>query len=149
MFLRCKKRFKDGKEHLYWSIVENRRANGGRVLQRHVLYLGEINGRQEASWQRTIELFQEGDPTSRQVALFPEEHLPTGDGKGGIPAVGIRLSLVRLERPRQWGACWLGCELWEMLGMEAFWRKRLPVGRQGARWDAILQTLAQVSYGVC
>ena len=57
MFLRCKKRHKDGKEHLYWSIVENRRIAGGKVLQRHVLYLGELNGRQEASWQKTIDLF--------------------------------------------------------------------------------------------
>ena len=49
MFLRCKIRRKDGKEHCYWSIVENRRVFGGRIVQRHVLYLGEINGHQEAA----------------------------------------------------------------------------------------------------
>ena len=57
MFLRCKKRLKDGKEHHYWSIVENRRISGGRVLQRHVLYLGELNGTQEASWRKSVQLF--------------------------------------------------------------------------------------------
>jgi len=61
MFLRCSKRHKDGKEHLYWSVVENRRLHGGRVLQRHVLYLGELNGRQEASWRKTVDLFGQDD----------------------------------------------------------------------------------------
>jgi len=143
MFLRCKKRFKDGKEHLYWSIVENRRVSGGRVVQRHVLYLGELNGRQESSWQKTIDLFaHEGDAAPRQVSLFAHEHLPVNRASGDIPAIGIRLSEMRLERPRQWGACWLGCQLWEQLGLGDFWARRLPVGRQGARWADIVKTIA-------
>src|SRR5438105_6397714 len=47
MFLRCKVRRKDGKQHRYWSVVENTRVARGRVVQRHVLYLGEINDTQE------------------------------------------------------------------------------------------------------
>ena len=140
MFLRCKKRRKDGKEHHYWSIVENRRVTDGRILQRHVLYLGELNGVQEASWRRTVEIFSSDGTTPQQVSLFPEEHLP-GDKDGQVPSIGIRLSLMRLERPRQWGACWLGCELWQQLGLDSFWREKLPPGRQGARWDQIIQTL--------
>lgn len=58
MFLRCKKRFKDGKKLLSWSVVENRKVADGRVLQRNVLYLGELNGRQEASWQKNHRAFQ-------------------------------------------------------------------------------------------
>jgi len=143
MFLRCKKRHKDGKEHLYWSIVENRRVSGGRVLQRHVLYLGELNGRQEASWQKTIDLFaHEGDAATQQVSLSPEEHMPLDVGGREIPAVGIRLCGMRLLKPRQWGACWLGCQLWEQLGLDEFWEERLPLGRQGARWADILKTIA-------
>ena len=53
MFVRCKKRFKDGKEHRYWSVVENVRVSGGRVVQRQVLYLGEINDSQRAAWCRS------------------------------------------------------------------------------------------------
>jgi transposase len=140
MFLRCKKRRKDGKVHHYWSIVENRRVMDGRILQRHVLYLGELNGVQEASWRRTVELFSSDGAVPQQVSLFPAEHLP-GEGDAQVPTIGIRLSLMRLERPRQWGACWLGCELWQQLGLEAFWSEKLPPGRQGARWDRILQTL--------
>ncbi len=142
MFLRCKKRRKDGKDHLYWSVVENRRIAGGRVLQRHVLYLGELNGRQEASWRKTVELFGEDNAAApEQVSLFPEEHVPTAVATDCIPVVGVRLSQMRLERPRQWGACWLGCQLWGQLGLAEFWSGKLPAGRQGARWDQILQTL--------
>ncbi len=140
MFLRCKKRRKDGKEHHYWSIVENRRVMGGRILQRHVLHLGELNGSQEASWRRTVELFGQDQTAPQQVSLFPEAHLP-GNPDSPVPSIGVRISQMRLERPRQWGACWLGCELWRQLGLDTFWSEMLPPGRQGARWDQVLQTL--------
>lgn len=60
MFLRSSSRKKDGKDHRYWSIVENKRVEGGRVVQRHVLYLGEINSTQELAWRKSIEVFQDG-----------------------------------------------------------------------------------------
>ena len=71
MCLRHKLRRKDGKEHRYWSIVENRRVSGGRTVQRHVLYLGEINDSQRAAWCRTIEAFDEGGQASRQLSVLP------------------------------------------------------------------------------
>ena len=46
MYLRSNWRLKDGKEHRYWSIVESKRCAGGKVVQRQVLYLGEINDSQ-------------------------------------------------------------------------------------------------------
>ena len=109
MFLRCKERRKDGKTHHYWSVVENRRVSSGRVVQRHVLYLGELNGTQKASWQKTITLFDnDGTLPPRQAALFPETHLPLeAEVQPGIPTIGIQLSRMRLERPRQRGARWL------------------------------------------
>jgi hypothetical protein len=76
MFLRCSTRRKDGKEHLYWSVVGNRRVGGDRIVQRHVLYQGELNGRQEASWRKSVELFGQDDEAPQQVALFPEEYAP-------------------------------------------------------------------------
>ena len=143
MFLRCSKRRKNGKEHLYWSVVENRRLNGDRIVQRHVLYLGEINGHQEAAWRKTVELFGQDEAAPQQVALFPEEHAP--DALGGsaddLPIVRIKLTSMSLRRPRQWGACWLGLELWQQLELDAFWRERLPASREGTRWDAVLLTL--------
>ena len=141
MFLRCSTRRKDGKEHFYWSVVENRRLSEGRVVQRHVLYLGELNGNQEASWRKTVDLCGMDDAAPRQVALFPEEHAPAQVAADELPVVRIKLAEMSLRRPRQWGACWLGCELWQQLGLDAFWRALLPRGRQGARWDWVLQTL--------
>ena len=110
MFLRHKVRRKDGKEHRYWSIVENRRVAGGRTMQRHVLYLGEINDSQKAAWCQTIEAFDEGGQQARQIALFPEDRAaPALD----CDVVSIRLSQMRLRRPRQWGACWMATLLWD------------------------------------
>src|SRR5436305_1664823 len=73
MFLRHKVRRKDGKEHRYWSIVENRRVAGGRTVQRHVRHLGEINDNQRAAWCQTIEALDAGGQHARQIALFPED----------------------------------------------------------------------------
>src|SRR5438270_9364062 len=113
MFLRYKVRRKDGKEHRYWSIVENRRVSGGRTVQRQVLYLGEINDGQKAAWCRTIEAFDEAGQDPRQIALFPEDRpAPVLD----CDVVHVRLSGLRLHRPRQWGACWLACHLWDQRG---------------------------------
>src|SRR6266404_5295028 len=73
MFLRCKVRRKDGKQHRYWSVVENTRVARGRVVQRHVLYLGEINDTQELAWRRSIEVIEEGAERPQMLSLFPED----------------------------------------------------------------------------
>jgi hypothetical protein len=138
MFLRAKKRFKDGKEHRYWSVVENRRTSDGRVVQRQVLYLGEINDRQQAAWCRTIEVFGEEPGRPTQVALFPEDRkAPELD----CEVVQVKLSALQVRRPRQWGACWLACVLWDQLQLDQFWQSRLPPSRKGTRWLNVLKTL--------
>ena len=58
--------------------------------------------------------------------------------------VRVRLSELRLYRPRQWGACWLAGHLWQELELDRFWAERLAPSRKGTRWDQILQVL--VSY---
>jgi len=142
MFLKESTRFKDGKEHHYWSLVENRRVDGGRkVVQRHVLYLGEINSSQQAAWRKTIEVFETGSAQPRTVALFPEERSPQVEDE---KIVRIRLEELELRRPRQWGACWLASVLYQKLELDTFWGERLPPSRKGTRWDQVLQTL--VSY---
>ena len=73
MFLRRTERKKNGKTHSYWNVVENKRLDGGRVVQRHVLYLGEINSSQAAAWRKAIEVFDEDAGRSRTLALFPED----------------------------------------------------------------------------
>jgi len=138
MFLRCKVRRKDGKEHRTWSIVENRRVRGGRVVQRHVLYLGEINSSQREAWRKSIEIFEEGRARPRTASLFPEHNAPEIRDES---IIRLRLKDLSLKRPRQWGACWLSCELYEQLGLDRFWAEPLPTNRKGTRWDQILQTV--------
>ena len=139
MFLRCKTRRKNGKEHRYWSIVENKRGVGDRVVQRHVLYLGEINDRQEVAWQKSVERFPDGEPQPRTVALFPAERELEAEAEAHL--VHVRLSEMELRHPRQYGACWLACHLYQELGLDRFWAERLPPSRKGTRWDLVLQTL--------
>jgi hypothetical protein len=139
MFLRATTRKKDGKEHRYYSVVENKRVGGGRVLQRHVLYLGEINSSQELAWRRSIEVLDEVTHGPRTLALFPEDRCE------GIVAdesiVRLKLAQLRLERPRQWGACWLTLQLWQQLGLDEFWGERLAPTRKGTRFDQVLFVL--------
>ena len=142
MFLRQTRRKKDGKTHSYWSVVENQRLAGGRVVQRHVLYLGEISPSQAATWRKSIEVFDEDVGHWRTLALFPEDRATAAVSDNSV--VQLRLSEMRLCRPRQWGACWLAGQLWSELRLDQFWADRLPVNRKGTRWDQVLQVL--VSY---
>jgi hypothetical protein len=123
MFLRATTRKKDGKEHRYWSIVENKRLSGGRVLQRHVLYLGEINSCQEQAWRKSIEVFEDGAATPRTLALFPDDRPAALASDAAV--VQVKMHALRLHRPRQWGACWLALRLWEELQLDRFWAERL------------------------
>src|SRR4249920_2400378 len=139
MFLRCSTRKKDGKEHRYFSIVENKRVAGGRVVQRHVLYLGEINSSQELAWRKSIEVFEDGAERPSTLSLFPADRY-----EAVIPdesVVRVRLSELRLCRPRQWGACWLVVKLWRELELDRFWGERLSPSRKGTRWDQVLLVL--------
>jgi transposase len=139
MFLRDKIRKKDGKRHRYWSVVETKRVAGGRVVQKHVLHLGEINDSQELAWRRSIEVLDEEADRPKTLALFPEERCA-----GTLPdasIVRLKLSQLRLCRPRQWGACWLALSLWEELRLDRFWSERLSASRKGTRWDQELFVL--------
>ena len=140
MFVRCKMRRKDGKEHRYWSVVENVRVRGGRVVQRQVLYLGEINDSQRAAWCRSIAVLDE-TAGARQLALFPADRAaPALD----CEVVQIRVTDVQVRDPRQWGACWLALTVWDRLALDRFWGPRLPPSRKGTRWLDVLKV--QVCY---
>ena len=139
MFLRKTQRKKDGKTHEYWSVVENKRVAGGRIVQRHVLYLGEINSSQATAWRKAIEVLDEDAGYSRTMALFAEDRC-AGIAPDAL-VVQLRLSDMRLCRPRQWGACWLAGQLWQALQLDRFWLDRLPPSRKGTQWDQVLQVL--------
>lgn len=139
MFLKCSKRKKDGKVHRYWSVVASNRVRGGRVVQRQVLYLGEINDVQQSAWVKTIEVVEHGRTELRPVALFPEDrHVELEK----VEPIRVRLDLLELHRPRQWGACWLACEMWSLLKLDEFWGERLKPSRKGTRWLNVLKILS-------
>jgi hypothetical protein len=139
MFLRATSRQKNGKQHRYFSIVENKRLADGRVAQRHVLYLGEINSSQELAWRKSIEVLEEGKDKPSTLSLFPEDRCEAEICDESM--VRVRLSELRVCRPRQWGACWLVVQLWRELELDHFWRERLAASRKGTRWDEVLLVL--------
>src|ERR1700674_1887146 len=108
MDLTRNRRCKDGKEHFYWNIVESKRCAGGRVVQRQVLYLGEINDSQREAWCRVIDAFDEETQRSTQLALFPAERSVPAHAKGY--GVQVRLDMMPLKGAGQWGAGWGGCD---------------------------------------
>jgi hypothetical protein len=119
-------------------VVENRRVGDGRVVQRQVLYLGEINDAQRAAWCRCIEVFDEDRAAAAQMALFPEDRLAP---ELTCEVVQVRLDALTLRHPRQWGACWLACTLWDLLELDTFWLPRLLPSRKGTRWLNVLKVL--------
>lgn len=139
MFLRSKRRFKNGKWHRYYSIVENRRVAGDRVVQRQVLYLGEINDSQEAAWRKTLEVFDEQRQTTVPMSLFPEDREIPPDA---VNAVGLRMADLALRRCRAYGDCWLALTLWRELGLDRFWAERFLDETGGVAWEQVLAILA-------
>ena len=138
MFLRSNKRIKDGKQHRYYTVVESRRLRSGKVAQRQVLYLGEINDSQQAAWRKTLEVFDEDQHRFTPLSLFPEDRPIPADA---IDSVQVKLSEMKLERARPYGNCWLGCELWRQLQMDRFWAEKLPQGRESVAWPQVLELL--------
>src|SRR3970040_622694 len=138
IFLHSTNRSKDGKDHRYFSVGENRRVPGGKTVQRTVLYLGEINDQQQAAWRKTLDVFDEEQQRYTTLSLFPEDRELPADA---LDSVQVRLSGLELRRPRSFGNCWLACELWHQLGLDEFWRQRLPQGREGGGWAKVVQVL--------
>lgn len=137
MFLRGHRREKDGKDHMYWSLVETVRTPDG-PRQRTVCYLGELNSSAQARWLKTIEVFNE-QGEAQQLTLFPSQvEVPAGD-----PQVArVLLNKVRLERTRQFGACWLGLELWRRLELDCFFEQAVDEQEADVPWSRVAAVLA-------
>ena len=138
MFLRSTNRKKDGKDHRYFSVVENQRVSSNKTVQRTVLYLGEINDQQQASWRKTLSVFDEDTQQFTNLSLFPEDRPLPDDA---VDSIQVKLSGLELRRPRPFGNCWLANELWHQLGLTEFWNERLPEGRETVSWEKVLRLL--------
>src|SRR5947207_1726146 len=137
MFLREHQREKDGKTHSYWSLVETVRTPDG-PRQRTLCYLGELNGSAQARWLKTIEVFNE-QGEAEQLKLFPSHIEPPEDD----PQVArVLLNQVRLERTRQFGACYLGLELWRRLELDDFFEQAVDHDPADVPWSRVAALLA-------
>ena len=135
--MRSHQRSKDGKDHAYWSLVETiRTANGPR--QRTLCYLGELNSSAQTRWLRTVEVFnQQGETEQRK--LFPSHVEPPADD----PQVArVLVNRVRLERTRQFGACFLGWELWRQLALDRFFEEAVDGDPADVPWSRVAALLA-------
>jgi hypothetical protein len=138
MFLRSHRRSKDGKEHRYFSIEESRRWHSGRVVQRRVLYLGEINDTPQAAWRKTLEVFDEQRQSYATRSLFPEDRPVPAEA---VDSIQVKLSEMKLRRARPYRNCWLGCELWRQLELDRFWEQKLERGKEEVSWAQVLELL--------
>src|SRR5215208_2365322 len=137
MFLRPNHRSKDGKDHTYWSLVETVRTPEG-PRQKTLCHLGELNSSAHARWMKTIEVFNEQGET-QQLKLFPSDVEPPADD----PQVArVLLHKVRLERTRQFGACYLGIELWKRLGLDRFFEQTVDHEMADVPWSRVAALLA-------
>src|SRR6516165_9727298 len=137
MFLRSHARTKDGKQHTYWSLVETARTPSG-PRQRTLCYLGELNGSAEARWLRTIEVFN-AQGEAQQLKLFPADVEPPADDE---QVARVLVNRVRLERARQFGACWLGWELWKRLELDSFFEQAVDRDPADVAWSRVAAVLA-------
>jgi transposase len=139
MYLKCHSRFKDGKEHHYYSIAEKVTCAGGHRVERHVFYLGEINDSQKEGWLKCIEAFDVGNQRQTKLALFASDRpVPIHAAEVGVQ---VRLAEFSLHHPRQWGACWVFERLWDQLNLEQFWRAHLRPSREHTSWYHVLMVL--------
>jgi transposase len=138
MFLRGIHRKKDGKDHRYFSIVENHRTALNKTVQRTVLYLGEINDQQQAAWRKTLSVFDDEQHEYANLSLFPDDREIPADA---VDSLQVKMSGLELRRPRLFGSCWLACELWQQLGLHEFWDSRLAGSREDVAWEKVLQLL--------
>jgi len=138
MYLRENIRKKNGKEHRYFTVVENRRLARGKYLQRQVLYLGEINDSQESAWRKTLEVFDERRERSETLALFPEDRPLPPDT---VNAIRVKVEQMQLRRARCFGNCWLGQLVWRELELDRFWDEKLRAQRGEVPWAMVLELL--------
>jgi len=138
MFLKRRVRHKDGKDHVYYSVCESLRIHNGRTIQRQILHLGELNTRQEQSWQHTIDVINEDNGQLLQRRLFAD-HERTAPPDDDI--IEVRLSTLRVRQPRRFGDCWAVTRLWRQLGLDTFWQEKLGTDRGDVHWAKVLELL--------
>jgi transposase len=138
MYLKTHKRKKNGKYHEYYSIAEKRKISRGRYVEKIVLYLGEISDSQKKSWQKSIKILNENNkPSYKSLFAIDNETQAYYD----VDTIPVKLSKMKLSKPRTFGDCWLGCEIWNQLGLDEFWAERIDTARSPFKYSKVLKLL--------
>jgi transposase len=137
MYLKRHLRRKGGKEHVYYSVSESTRVSNRRSVQRQVLRLGELNTTQLERWQRSIEVLEENGQ-SRQLRLFTDRDAAAPRAED---VCEVLLSSLAVRRPREFGAPWLGCRLFEAMGFDEFFGRELADHRGPEDWAKVVELL--------
>jgi transposase len=141
VFLKRCSRQKNGKDHVYWQMVESyRTARGSR--HRVVAYLGELSKTEREGWARlATTLDGKAAEKARQLCLFepPHEEEPVPE------TIHVRVKGVRVERTREFGDAFLALTLWRMLGFDELFAEKLRECREEVPWHlmACLLTVAR------
>ena len=141
MFLKPNKRFKDGKDHVYYTLNESIRIGKRRVVQRTILHLGELSTSQCHRWRHTIDVINERSEARQMELLTEEEHQRRGYPEDP-DVVAIRLSSVQVCNCREFGSCWIGVKLWQILELDRFWAERLGELRGEVPWEKVAELLS-------
>jgi transposase len=138
MYLKTHKRKKNGKVNKYYSIVEKRKVTNGFYIQKTVLYLGEISGSQMKSWNKSIRVLNEqNEPVHKTLFALHDDDDICKD----IDAIPLKLSGMKLEKPRAFGDCWLGCEIWDRLDLDTFFSRRIDTAKSPVAYSKVLKLL--------
>ena len=141
MFLKPNKRFKDGKDHVYYTLNESIRIGKRRVVQRTILHLGELTTSQCHRWRHTIDVINERSEARQMELLTEEEHQRRGYPEDP-DVVAIRLSSLQVCNCREFGSCWIGVKLWQILELDRFWAERLGELRGEVPWEKVAELLS-------
>ena len=138
MYLKTHKRKKNGKYHEYYSIAEKRKISRGRYVEKIVLYLGEISDSQKKSWQKSIKILNEDNkPNYKSLFAIDNETQACYD----VDTIPVKLSKMKLSKPRTFGDCWLGCEIWNQLDLDKFWSERIDTARSPFKYSKVNKLL--------
>ena len=136
--MKTHKRKKNGKYHEYYSIAEKRKISRGRYVEKIVLYLGEISDSQKKSWQKSIKILNEDNkPNYKSLFAIDNETQACYD----VDTIPVKLSKMKLSKPRTFGDCWLGCEIWNQLDLDKFWSERIDTARSPFKYSKVLKLL--------
>lgn len=137
MYLRTHNRFKNGKDHIYWTLCETIRTKSG-PRQKIICHLGELNGNLEKRWRKTIKVYN-SEGKERQLSLFPQD-APIDENDPDV--IKINKSKVGWERPREFGKEYIALKLWEELNLDKFYEEKIDKEPGDVAWSKVVAVLA-------